>query len=163
SVTLRDDLTARGGAGAPGGGAGGDVTFNGSVLLAADVTIDAGGGLPGPGVGGTIVFNGTLDSAPGSANALTLNTGGITSFGGALLAAAGAIDAGGGLPGPGVGGTIVFNGTLDSAPGSANALTLNPGGITRFGGAVGMTDRLGSLTTDAGGTTEINGPSIATL
>jgi len=39
---------------------------------------------------------------------------------------------------------------------------VNTAGLTRFGGAVGSTQPLGSLTTDGPGTTQINGPSIQT-
>ena len=55
-------------------------------------------------------------------------------------------------------GTIEFDTILD---GPQN-LIVNTSGITRFDGAVGNVAALTSLTTDAGGTTEINGGSVDT-
>src|SRR4030095_8334137 len=53
---------------------------------------------------------------------------------------------------------ISFGGTLNGA----FALAANSTGTTTFGGAVGGTAALTTLTTDAGGTTAINGGSIKT-
>ncbi|MCE2726673.1 MAG: hypothetical protein LW698_07825, partial [Planctomycetaceae bacterium] len=55
-------------------------------------------------------------------------------------------------------GAVTFATTLDGA----KALAVNTQGLTTFGGAVGTTTSLFSLTTDAGGTTAINGGSITT-
>ncbi len=61
------------------------------------------------------------------------------------------------------GGNITFLSTVDSdAPATPRALTLNTGGLTVFDGPVGGTTPLLSLTTDAGGTTQINGGLIRT-
>jgi filamentous hemagglutinin family protein len=54
---------------------------------------------------------------------------------------------------------VIFNGTVDGA----ETLAVNAGsGATTFGAAVGATTALTSVTTDAGGTTAINGGSIRT-
>ena len=54
---------------------------------------------------------------------------------------------------------VNFNGTMNGA----QALTVNAGsGLTTFGGAVGATSALTSVTTDAGGSTIINGGSVRT-
>ncbi|MBS0267235.1 MAG: hypothetical protein JSS02_35250, partial [Planctomycetes bacterium] len=55
-------------------------------------------------------------------------------------------------------GDINFQSTIDGT----FDLTINTKGITTFGGAVGGTDTLKSITTDANGTTEINGGAITT-
>ncbi|WP_211310101.1 beta strand repeat-containing protein, partial [Aquicella lusitana] len=60
-------------------------------------------------------------------------------------------------------GNIIFNNTLNSLTSTFRSLTLNSSGITRFGGNVGGTTfALLNLTTDSGGTTEINGGNITT-
>jgi hypothetical protein len=56
-------------------------------------------------------------------------------------------------------GSISFESRLDGGRG----LTVNTAGTTTFGGAVGDTTALASLTTDAGGLTRINGGSVTTL
>src|SRR6185295_3635952 len=55
-------------------------------------------------------------------------------------------------------GNITFDTTVDGA----FSLTVNTAGATTFGGAVGASAALASLTTDAGGTTRINGGSAQT-
>ncbi len=61
---------------------------------------------------------------------------------------------------------VTFNATLDDdgTTGSPSNLTVNTSGngITRFGGTVGAIDALSSLTTNADGTTEINGGAVTT-
>ncbi|MBC6981405.1 YDG domain-containing protein [Caulobacter sp. 17J80-11] len=57
------------------------------------------------------------------------------------------------------GGPVTFASTLDGNRG----LTINTAGTTTFGGAVGATTALNSLTTDAGGTTVINGGGVRTV
>ncbi|MBS0335597.1 MAG: hypothetical protein JSS40_02045, partial [Proteobacteria bacterium] len=56
------------------------------------------------------------------------------------------------------GGAINFGSTINGA----QALTVNTTGLTTFGGAVGNTTALTSLTTDAGGGTSIDGGSVRT-
>ncbi len=56
------------------------------------------------------------------------------------------------------GGAISFSNTLDGA----FSLDVNTAGATTFGGAVGSTTALSSLTTNVGGTTSINGGAITT-
>lgn len=53
---------------------------------------------------------------------------------------------------------VTFNNTVNGA----QALVVNTSGITTFGGLVGNTTPLSSLTTNAGGTTAINGGSVRT-
>lgn len=53
------------------------------------------------------------------------------------------------------GSNFTFGTTIDSESGETNALTVNTTGTTTFNGVIGGTDRLSSLTTNAGGTTEI--------
>ena len=60
-------------------------------------------------------------------------------------------------------GNITFNSTLDSAAAETNSLLVNTSGTTTFNGQVGNTDRLSTLTTDAGGSTVINTSSIQTV
>ena len=55
-------------------------------------------------------------------------------------------------------GNITFNGTVNGT----QSLTANSTGITLFAGAVGNSTALTSLTTNAGGTTRINGGSVRT-
>ncbi len=68
-------------------------------------------------------------------------------------------------------GNVTFNDTIDSTDGSAFGLTVNTGsGATIFNGAIGSDalgalsndDGLGSLTTDANGSTQINGGLVTT-
>jgi filamentous hemagglutinin family protein len=62
-------------------------------------------------------------------------------------------------------GNVIFEGSIDNlsypSTGTSYDLVVNSGGTTRFNGAVGGTERIGSITTDAAGTTEI-GASINT-
>ncbi|MBL8793530.1 MAG: Ig-like domain repeat protein, partial [Planctomycetia bacterium] len=62
------------------------------------------------------------------------------------------------------GGNITFGGAVDSEASEANTLTVNTTGTTTFSGAVGggVNGALGSLTTNAGGTTAINGGAVDT-
>ena len=71
------------------------------------------------------------------------------------------------------GGTVTLSGNLIANAGTGNfgfagavngaeALTVNSTGTTTFGSAVGGTIALASLTTDAGGSTAINGGGVST-
>ena len=155
----------------------GNQTYNDAVQLGADATLTSTGA-------GTIEFDTILD---GPQN-LIVNTSGITRFDGAVgnvaaltsltTDATGTTEINGGsvdttgnqtyndavqlgadatLTSTGAG-TIEFDTILD---GPQN-LIVNTSGITRFDGAVGNVAALTSLTTDAGGTTEINGGSVDT-
>src|SRR5204862_293036 len=55
-------------------------------------------------------------------------------------------------------GPITFSGAVDGG----FALLANSSGTTTFGGAVGASAALASLTTDAGGTTDLNGGTVQT-
>ena len=57
---------------------------------------------------------------------------------------------------------INFDSTVDGDGAGPRALTVNTGGLTSFAAAVGGTNALGSLTTDAPGTTQINGDVTTT-
>jgi len=59
-------------------------------------------------------------------------------------------------------GDITFQSTLDSVVGETNGLTLATSGTTTLNGLVGVSQRLASLTTDAGGTTVINTTAVQT-
>ena len=63
----------------------------------------------------------------------------------------------------GAGGDITFARTLDSATsGTPETLAIDTAGRTIFGGTVGATNALASVTTDAPGTTQLNGGSVTT-
>src|SRR5205085_249897 len=57
------------------------------------------------------------------------------------------------------GGNIAFARTVNGA----QSLTVNTAGSTSFGGAVGNATLLTSLTTDAAGSTALNGGTVATF
>jgi hypothetical protein len=142
-----------------------------NATLGADTTL----------TGASVAFGGTLDGA----HALTVNASGATTFGG-LLGAGTALTSlttdgagstafnGGGVATSGaqsygddvtlgadatlVGGSVTFAKKIDGA----HALTVNASGATTFGGAVGSGTALTSVTTDAAGSTALNGGSVAT-
>jgi filamentous hemagglutinin family protein len=103
----------------------------------------------------------------GALNSFTTNAGGTTRLAGNLFA--GTVTIGDALEL--VGNVVVFstlngatnnNGavgfqTIDSAAGGPFSLTVNTGGVTTFGGAVGSTGVLSGLSTDATGTSILNG------
>ena len=146
-------------------------TYSSAVALGADATLTSTGS-------GAIGFSGTVDGA----HSLAVNTGGVTSFGGAVGGTTAltslATDAGGSTTlngnvttsgaqtyGDAVGlganttlassgsGAIGLNGSVDGA----YSLAVNTGGATTFGGAVGGSTALASLATDAGGSTTLGG------
>ena len=59
-------------------------------------------------------------------------------------------------------GNVTFNSTLD-ADSTPRALTINTPSATIFNGAVGSINALASVTTDAPGSTQINGGSVTTI
>ncbi|WP_161596208.1 beta strand repeat-containing protein, partial [Rhodanobacter glycinis] len=145
--------------------------YHSAVTLGADAILASSGN-------GNIGFDSTVDGA----YALTVNTGGATSFGGAVGGATRltslTTDAGGSTM---LGGNVTTSGAqtysdaltlggdatlassgagainLGSTVDGAHALAVNTSGATTFGGAVGGTTALTSLTTDAGGGTTLNG------
>lgn len=159
------------------------ITTPGAISFASPVTLTRSVTLAGNGV----TFGGALGSMLANID-LTVNPsgGGITTFGGAVsglrnltvanngpthlgagLAATGGIS----LTGPVVllanstitANTVNFGGTIDGDAAGRN-LTVNTinSGTTTFGGAIGSTTPLGSIMTNADGTTVLAGASIAT-
>jgi hypothetical protein len=134
-------------------------TLNGSAVGFA-TTLDGGFGLTVNSAGAT-VFGGAVGGTTALAS-LTTNAAGATAINGGLVTTSGAqsyndvvtLGATTSLNGSAVG----FATTLDGAFG----LTVNSAGATVFGGAVGGTTALASLTTNAGGTTAINGGLVTT-
>jgi filamentous hemagglutinin family protein len=174
------------------GGAGGAITIADAVRFNANRTINANAGTGGAAAGGNVTFGGTVDSQTATARTLTVNTQGVTTFGGAVGAtnalASLTTNAGGTtrIDGGSVrttgaqtygdavtlgadttltstgGGAIAFANTVNSFDATPRALTVNTTGASTFTGAVGGTNALASLTTNAGGTTAINGGLVRT-
>jgi filamentous hemagglutinin family protein len=168
------------------GGVGGGVTITTTGLQSYgdNVTLGADAVLASTGAG-AITFSGTVDGL----HALTVNTSGTTTFSGAVGAANALTslntDAGGttAINGGsvktslsqfygdavtiGAATTLTSTGVSDinftSTLNGGFALTVNTGGNTIFGGAVGATTALTSVTTDAPGATQINGGSVKTV
>src|SRR6202043_3099295 len=155
----------------------GDQTYNDAVLLSADATLTSTGS-------GNIDLASTVDGA----HNLVVDTGGTTTFGGAVggttaltsvtTDAPGTTDINGGsvkttgdqtyndavLLSADATLTSTGSGNIDlaSTVDGAHNLVVDTGGTTTFGGAVGGTTALTSVTTDAPGTTDINGGSVKT-
>ena len=135
---------------------GGGTQFNANLVgstAAAGVRID-----------GPLAVNGTVQfDVPGSTAAqpsvLTLGTASQTYNGAATVAQATVLGATGG-------GNLVFNSTVDGssnvATGGVFTLALDTSGLTTLNAAVGGSVPLTSLTTDAGGTTVLNGRTVVT-
>ncbi|WP_164857375.1 filamentous hemagglutinin N-terminal domain-containing protein [Sphingomonas crocodyli] len=102
----------------------------------------------GAAVGGNALLTSLTTSGAGTTTIRSVSTSNAQSYGDATTLGADAILTGNG---------ITFSSTLDGA----QALTIADSGTTTFGGVVG-TVALTSLTTNAGGTTAINGGSITT-
>ena len=157
-------------------------TYNGPIAFGADATLTSTGGgalafgglLVGPGelvanTAGATAFAGAM-TFPGVAGggvllgALTTDAPGTTAINGAMTTAgaqtyndAVTLGANATLTSTG-GGAIAFATTLNGA----FPLAVNTAGVTTFGGAVGAAAPLTSITTDAAGTTAINGGSVRT-
>lgn len=114
----------------------------------------------GGGTTGLATFHMTLDDLGLSASLRSLASGGtIVTAGDQVYSSAVTLGAATTLGTTGTNGNaITFNATIDGA----HALTLNTPGTTTLGGAVGGETPLSSLTTDAGGTTAINGGEVVT-
>jgi trimeric autotransporter adhesin len=142
-------ITATGGAAASGntnGGVGGAVNLTASATngILFNTINTSGGNKSGTGTGGTggaVTFNGSA-YADGLSSSIT-----------ALSGNAGA---------SGTGGAITFNGVLNSSSTNYNDLSLNTNGKTVFTQNVGALKQLNSLTTDALGSTEVNGVNFVT-
>ena len=157
----------------------GAVQFNNAVTLTGTVSVAAA-------AAGEIAFADTLDGGFG----LSVNTSGVTRFGGAVggvqalssltTDAAGTTQLNGGVvrttgdqtyhdavtlgaDATLTGVNVLFANTLndEATPGNAN-LTINASGLTTFGQAVGGVLALTSLTTDAAGTTQLDGGEVWT-
>jgi len=161
----------------------GTITTSGSQTYDDDVTLGAATTLVSSGNAG-IALNGAVDGA----QTLAINTGGTTTFGGAVGGAtaltsittdlAGTTELNGGavttsgnqtyndnvnlgaattLASTGAG-DVTFAGTVNGA----QTLAVNTAGTTAFDGVIGGGTALTSLTTDAGGTTALNGGAVTT-
>ncbi len=103
---------------------------------------------------------GTVIPLPG----LTVDAGGTTQLNGGTVATVGpqtfnnAVTLGSDTTLNSGGGNITFTGTIDGA----HALTVNTTGLTTFAGAIGTVIPLPGLTVEAGGTTQLNGGTVAT-
>lgn len=160
------------------GSGGGDVLFNNTLTLGsgAGLTVLSGAGLAtftgavdGPAaLAVTASGNTVFSSAVGAGTALAslgtdgggltqLNGGAVTTTGGQIYSDAVTLGTNATLAGAG----ITFSSTFNSA-GAARTLQINDSGTTTFSGAVGNTLALASVTTNTGGTTAINGGSLAT-
>ncbi len=151
-------------------------TYNGAVLLMRNTLIDAGSD--------DVTFSSTVDGA----YALNIQSGGVTTLGGAVGAGTAltslTTDASGSvlISGSGVSTTAAqtyndavnlgANTTLTSTGGGdirlvdalngAHALTVNTAGVSRFEGVVGGVAPLSSLTTDAPGSVWVSGGAVTT-
>lgn len=131
---------------------GGDFAMNAQGTVVVDAPITTGNG-------GLSIGNGTAPSATRLGQDIDAGTGNITISGPILLT--GNIEL--------VGHNLTFNGTIDSDSAGSNRnllLSTSNSGTTRFNGNVGNTNLLGTLVTNADGTTVLNsqfvkGQSIA--
>jgi trimeric autotransporter adhesin len=120
------------------------------------VTLDAGGATP------TITMANVTTTGGNRVGAGIAGVGGNLSVAdAALLSAATTITTTGGSAGVGAGGAVSFAGTVNSS-GANRALTINSNATTTFGSSLGNTLALASLTTNATGTTIINGGAVTT-
>ncbi|HQR05717.1 MAG TPA: autotransporter-associated beta strand repeat-containing protein [Gemmatales bacterium] len=137
-----------------------DITFNSSIDGPGGAVINT---------AGNTVFNGTIGNTTALA-LLTTNAGGTTFINNSPLVRTSGSQRYGDAVRIGVNtnfqstgnAVISFSSTLDSKAGLNVSATVTTTGITAFGGAVGSADALSSLTTNAGGTTNINGGSVTT-
>jgi len=142
-------------------------TYGDKIVLGADTVLD----------GSTVSLNGGAD---GQSHDLTVDGNAVT--GAAVtnvadLAVSGTVAFGGDVTTSGKqaytgAATLAFDAVLSSTNGGdigfaatldgAHALTVNTAGVTTFGGAVGGTVALASVSTDAGGSTRVDGGLVAT-
>jgi filamentous hemagglutinin family protein len=127
----------------------GDAAMTGQIFVAGALSLIDAATFTVDGVnGGLIRILGNINSTDAT-NAATLAFNGPVQLDGDILITS---------AGTGANGDISFNGTVN-ADASANnrILTINSQGAVTFVGAVGGTQALGGLVTDAGGTTQITG------
>jgi len=134
----------------------GDQTYTGTLTVTGSTTGSAftsnGPATITGAINGTIITFAQPVTLAGSVT--SFENGGSVTFANTLaLAADGVVAASNG--------TILFSSTVNSSDATARALTVNNTGATTFTGAVGTTNRLSTLTTDAGGSTRFNGGSVA--
>ncbi len=139
------------------GAAGGAITFNSTVDGAYALTVTT---------SGDTIFGGLVGSST-RLTSLTTDGDGATKLDGGLVQTTGAQTYKDAVllgvsnvlssQGTGVGGDITFGSTVDSLSTTPSALTVNTTGATIFDQVVGNTNALLSVTTDAGGTTQLNG------
>jgi filamentous hemagglutinin family protein len=137
---------------------GNGVAGNAAGGHAGTIHLDAGGATP------LITLNGNLNAGGGNrAGSAAAGSGAQVWLKDAvaLNAASVTVQANGGNTSVGVGGEVRFDGSIDSS-GGARALTVNSNAGTVLGGAVGAAAPLLSLTTNAGGSTRIDGGAITT-
>ncbi len=144
----------------------GDVTLNGTGAVTA-VAINAAG--TGTGTGGAVSLTGATLGLTGAINGASLTATGATTFSGGTVTTSGfqtfnsALTLGADTTLTSSGnGDISFVLTVNGATAGAYALTVNTGGQTIFGGAVGNANPLLSLTTGNVGATQINGGTVTT-
>lgn len=109
-------------------------------------------------IGGTITMQ-SIDSRGGTATGTGVsgNGGNIDVIGNALIATDAVVNSTGTT-----GGNVNFMGTVDSVASGNHALTVSNNATTTFSQSVGGNKELASLTTDAGGTTELFGSTVKT-
>ena len=155
NVLFNDMLTLGSGAGLTVLSGAGTTTFGGAVNGPAALTVTA---------AGNTIFGSTVGAGTALAS-LSTDGGGTTQLNGASVATSGAQSYSDavtlGADATLTANSITFSSTLNSA-GVARTLQLNDSGTTTFGNAVGNSLALASLATNAGGSTAINGGSVAT-
>lgn len=145
----------------------GNQTYTGNATLGADTVLTSGGLVNFQGMldgARSLAINGNadFDGAVGGTALTSLSVSGTTSMNATTVMTSGAQNYIGAvtlLSGTTINGVgITFGNTLNGA----RTLVINDSGATVFEGAIGGITPLTSLTTDTGGTTAINGGSVAT-
>lgn len=135
----------------------GDITAGGATSTGTG-TAGNGGTVNLTSVGGTVTLQ-SIDTRGGTAGGSgTSGNGGTVDINGNALVATNALIDSRGV----TGGNVNFNGTVDSTASGNQSLTVNTNATTNFTKSVGTTKELASLTTDAGGTTEMFGSTMKT-
>jgi autotransporter-associated beta strand protein len=133
----------------------GNVTLASSVDGAFSLTVNTGGTTAlGGAVGGSTALTGLTTDAPGRT---ALNGGAVTTTGAQTYNDAVTLEADTTLTSIGSGSV-----TLASTVNGAFGLTVNTGGTTTFGGVVGGSTALTTISTDAPGSTALNGGNVTT-
>ena len=174
------------------GGSGGLINIQDPALLNANTAVNAIQGTGGVATGGTVTFANTLDSTGGARTlavntgngtatfsgavggtaplaSVTTNAGGTAQINGGAVTTTLAQTYGGAVTlgadatlTSTANGNIAFAGTVNSANATARALAVDTGGTTTFGGAVGGTNALSSLTARGAAGMTVNGPITVT-